>query len=174
MTHVVTRRIEIDAGHRLSTHGSKCRNLHGHRYVIEAEATATALHGSGEQSGMALDFAFLKAEMLAAIDEPCDHGLILWSGDVEALAMLAPAGRDPESWTTALAARVATEGFVATTDTRLGWKLYLVPGQPTAETLARHWFDRLAPRVADRSDGLAALTAITVWETPNCKATWRG
>lgn len=173
MSHVVSRRIEIDAGHRLSTHGSKCRNLHGHRYVIEAEATADALRENGEQSGMALDFAFLKTEMRVLIDDPCDHGLILWAGDTDAVSMLAPAGRDPISWVAETAARVETEGFVSTTDTRLGWKLYLVDGQPTAETLARHWFERLAPRVIEKSDGLARLSALTVWETPNCRATWR-
>jgi len=32
----ISRLIEIDAAHRVMTHGSKCRGLHGHRYKIEA------------------------------------------------------------------------------------------------------------------------------------------
>ncbi|MEE8246777.1 MAG: 6-carboxytetrahydropterin synthase, partial [Alphaproteobacteria bacterium] len=39
-TYTVTRRLEIDAGHRVMTHGSKCRHLHGHRYVVEAVCRA--------------------------------------------------------------------------------------------------------------------------------------
>ena len=31
----VTRRLEFDAGHRIPDHRSQCRNLHGHRYVLE-------------------------------------------------------------------------------------------------------------------------------------------
>jgi len=45
-----------------------------------------------------------------------------------------------------------------------------VPFQPTAECLARHWFERLASRVASRSDGMAELVRVSVWETPNCRA----
>ncbi len=53
----VTRRISIDAAHRVSTHGSKCRNLHGHRYMIEATCVARAglLHEDGEQTDMVAD-----------------------------------------------------------------------------------------------------------------------
>jgi 6-pyruvoyltetrahydropterin/6-carboxytetrahydropterin synthase len=52
-------------------------------------------------------------------------------------------------------------------------KLYVIPEIPTAEVLAKHWFYRLKDRVADRSDGHARLTAVKVWETPNCWAVYR-
>ena len=32
---LITRRLEFDAGHRIPSHTSKCRHLHGHRYAIE-------------------------------------------------------------------------------------------------------------------------------------------
>ncbi|MCB0414187.1 MAG: 6-carboxytetrahydropterin synthase, partial [Bdellovibrionales bacterium] len=31
----VTKQIDFEAGHRLPFHHSKCKNLHGHHYVIE-------------------------------------------------------------------------------------------------------------------------------------------
>lgn len=143
---LVTRRIGIDAGHRIMNHGSKCRHIHGHRYEVEATCAAARPHASGEQQGMVLDFGFLKEEMLAVIDAPCDHGFLAQIGDGALLAMFAPDGRDAAAWQAELAARVA------------------------AEELAAHWFSRLAPRVAARSDGLAALVNLRVWETPNCHA----
>ncbi len=174
MTFTVTRSIGIDAGHRIATHGSKCRHMHGHRYTIEAACRAVALHRDGEQTDMALDFGFLKEEMLAAIDAPCDHGFILACDDDEALALFAPEAAALASWLDGLRREVAAAGFALPEGCRLGQKLYVVPFQPTAERLARHWFERLAPAVARRSDGLAELAAVKVWETPNCWAEYGG
>ena len=173
MTFSVTRRIAIDAGHRIMTHGSKCRHLHGHRYQIEATAEAKTLRDHGEQTGMVIDFSFLKDEMLAEIDSPCDHGFIACCDDADLLRLFAPEGSDPDIWQTALRHEARSQGFAIPEPCKLGAKLYVIPGQPTAETLARHWFERLAPRVVARSDGLATLTAVTVRETPNCRAEYR-
>ena len=35
MVTLVTKVIEIDMGHRVPNHKSKCKNLHGHRYRFE-------------------------------------------------------------------------------------------------------------------------------------------
>jgi 6-pyruvoyltetrahydropterin/6-carboxytetrahydropterin synthase len=174
MKYRVTRRIDIDAGHRIMTHGSKCRHLHGHRYAVEAVCEAAILHGDGEQSGMVVDFGFLKEEMLAAIDRPCDHGFIAALEDRDLLAMFAPDGIATQDWLDGLAAEVAQSGAAVTTRTRLATKLYVVPFQPTAECLARHWYGLLARPVEVRSDGMARLVAIRVWETPNCLAEYAG
>ena len=88
----VTRQIFIDAGHRVLTHGSKCRNLHGHRYMIEAVCEAGRLQEAGEQSDMVLDFGFLKDEMMAVIDAPCDHGFLAHVNDDQLLSMFRPDG----------------------------------------------------------------------------------
>lgn len=165
----VTRRIEIDAGHRIMTHGSKCRHLHGHRYGIEAVCEAADLHHDGEQTDMVVDFGFLKEEMLKAIDEPCDHGFIAALADAELLTMFAPPG-DASAWLADLMARVQSDGEATTTDTRLMTKLTVVPFQPTAECLAKHWFHKLSIPVGTRSGGTARLVAVRVYETPNCAA----
>ena len=43
---IVRRQIGIDAGHRVMTHGSKCRNMHGHRYTIEAHCQTGQMSGN--------------------------------------------------------------------------------------------------------------------------------
>ncbi|RAU21715.1 6-carboxytetrahydropterin synthase [Paramagnetospirillum kuznetsovii] len=166
----VSRRIEIDAGHRIMTHGSKCRNLHGHRYVIEAECEARQLHADGEQTDMVVDFGFLKEEMMRLIDAPCDHGFIAASADDELLSLFAPQGRDADPWLAEIRGKVAASGAALTVETRMLTKLYVVPFQPTAECLAKHWYGLLAEPVKSRSDGCARLVSLRVWETPNCMA----
>src|SRR6478672_5790920 len=79
-SHTVSRRIEIDAAHRVPDHTGKCRNLHGHRYLVEAVCRGQ-LGAEGHESGMVIDFGFLKQEMVDVIDARCDHAIILWSGD---------------------------------------------------------------------------------------------
>ncbi|MCC5858811.1 MAG: 6-carboxytetrahydropterin synthase [Ectothiorhodospiraceae bacterium] len=169
MTHRISRRIEIDAAHRIPEHGSRCRHLHGHRYVVEALAESVTLVDAGVQRGMVLDFSFLKELMIAEIDRPCDHGMMLWVEDHQVLDRLAPE-RAGEQWQQSLRDVVAEQGYCETCDNALGTRLYLLPEPPTAEVLAEHWFARLAPGVRDRSHGRARLVRVTVWETPNCRA----
>ena len=172
ISFTITRRIGIDAGHRIATHGSKCRHLHGHRYTIEATCRSRALRASGAQTDMVLDFGFLKDEMLKHIDAPCDHGLVLSVDDTDLLSLFLPDGQSFSVWHSALRAEVAERGFAATAATRFAQKLYLIGPQPTAECLARHWFEVLAPVVRARSDSHAELLQVRVEETPNCWATF--
>jgi 6-pyruvoyltetrahydropterin/6-carboxytetrahydropterin synthase len=172
MSFTITRRIGIDAGHRIATHGSKCRHLHGHRYTIEATCRAAALRPSGEQAGMVLDFGFLKEEMLKRIDTPCDHGLILSIDDTDMLALFCPDGEAFGAWQAALRGEIAARGGAAPDRCRAHQKLYVIAAQPTAECLARHWFDILAPAVRQRSESHAELVRVRVEETPNCWATF--
>lgn len=162
--HLITREIGIDMGHRVTHHGSKCRNLHGHRYTIQATC-AGPLFEAGEQQGMVLDFGFLKDEMMNEIDTPCDHGTALWCRDP--FMNLFFTKFDVETLSLVIAT-CEHEGSVEITS-EFG-KTYLVPFVPTAENLAKHWFERLKPRVAERTEGKARLLKIKVWETPNCSA----
>lgn len=174
MSFRITRFIDIDAGHRIMTHGSKCRHVHGHRYRIEAECEAPDVQPSGEQTGMVLDFGFLKDEMTKIIDQTCDHGFIAALDDAELLTMFAPKVEQADAWIAELTHTVSTQGFACTEHTRLSTKLYVVPFQPTAECLARHWFKLLQEPVSRRSGGVAWLTKIRVWETPNCVGEFGG
>jgi 6-pyruvoyltetrahydropterin/6-carboxytetrahydropterin synthase len=172
MVHTIARRIEIDAGHRIMTHGSKCRHIHGHRYTIEATCRDTnkQLHESGTQTDMVLDFGFLKEELMDHIDAPCDHGFITAHDDLQVLEMFSPQDREFDEWVSWVRKEVERQGYCSTEKTRLQSKLYVIDTQPTAERLARHWYGRLHDAVVNRSDGVAKLDKIRVWETPNCWA----
>ncbi len=168
MTLRMSKQIGIDAAHRLPNHGSKCRNLHGHRYEIEAvcELSVSEQNEHFHTSGMIMDFSFLKEEMMGTFDAPCDHGLILTVEDEAMLFILCPEGESYEAWVEVIRSEVQTEGYFFTNHNRLASKLYVIAHQPTAENLARHWFGRLQARVHARSEGLARLVKIGVWETP--------
>jgi len=172
MEHLITREIGIDAGHRVTYHGSKCRNLHGHRYTIQATCKG-ALFEAGEQQGMVLDFGFLKDEMMNEIDEPCDHGTILWDKD-PLLSTFIPNLKPGSKGLAILERLIASQGYVELPHNNvlvpICGKMYVVPFVPTAENLARHWYERLQPRVEERTGGAATLDNIKVWETPNCSA----
>lgn len=71
-----TRRIEIDAGHRLLGHEGKCRHAHGHRYAFEVEVTAPL-----DAVGRVLDFSVIKERLGAWLDERWDHAFICQAGD---------------------------------------------------------------------------------------------
>ena len=74
-----TRKIEFDAGHRLMNHESKCRYVHGHRYIIEATFTAPEL----DRVGRVIDFAAIKEKLWNWIENNWDHTIILYKQDKE-------------------------------------------------------------------------------------------
>tara|TARA_Y100000588_G_scaffold166640_1_gene180552 strand:- start:2308 stop:2694 length:387 start_codon:yes stop_codon:yes gene_type:complete len=117
---------------------------------------------------MVIDFSFLKDEMMRHIDEPCDHGFIITIEDAELLKMFCAPDVNFEVWLSSIADKLEQFGFCETTDTRLSTKIYVIVQQPTAESLAAHWFHRLAGPVRERSNGVAMLTRVRVRETPNC------
>ncbi len=169
-TYTITRSIGIDMGHRVFTHGSKCANIHGHRYEITAVCRATKLHKEGVQSDMVLDFGFLKGLMIDHIDYTCDHGMCLSVDDpwldkflhhenvTHLKQQLSGIKAQPH---------VLIHGIPGTQT-----KLVVVPFIPTAERLAEWWFGLMELEVDKCSRGLAQLQSIEVWETPNCSASF--
>ncbi len=115
-----TRRLQFCAGHRVHQHESKCRNLHGHNYVVLLEAAGTA--NPLDELGRVIDFGSLKQRFGDWIEERWDHGMILWEQDSEALAAVRGVGEQ---------------------------KLFLLPHNPTAENLARYLLEQVGPRVLE-------------------------
>lgn len=166
-THLISREIGIDVGHRVMDHGSKCANLHGHRYKIQAWCRGP-LYSAGEQNGMVLDFGFLKEEMMNLIDDRFDHAFMFCIKDAVCGPMF---GLDNPKFAQQVDAMLAEEQMFYGKNPA-GLKICILPVVPTAENLARVWFDLLQPRVTVRTKGQGTLTAIKVWETPNCWASY--
>lgn len=112
----IVRRIAFCAGHRVSGHESKCRNLHGHNYV----AFFHAIPRRGlDDLGRVIDFGVLKQRLNGWIEAHWDHGLILWERDEEAIAA---------------ARQIAHQ------------KVFLLRANPTAENMAYELLHEIAPR----------------------------
>jgi len=74
----ITRRLEFDAGHRVVGHETKCKNVHGHRYVAEITVEAQEL----DHIGRVIDFGAVKELVGGWIDRYWDHGYIANPDDV--------------------------------------------------------------------------------------------
>lgn len=170
MGFTISKDIELDAGHRVPTHGSKCRHIHGHRYKVRAVCEATSLILDGEQEGMVLDFGFLKALMLDHIHDPCDHGYIAWVEDEYFWRYMVgdERGHAPKK----VYKDLQRQGY-AQLNPSPECKFYIIGFVPTAEHLAAHWFMRLRKDIKERSYGVATLKEIVVWETPSSTATFK-
>src|SRR5579859_8006081 len=78
----IIKSIEWDMGHRIPNHDSKCKNLHGHRYRLEATFEGkTNVSKGAPKEGMVLDFADLKSLLISEVHDVCDHGFMYWEGD---------------------------------------------------------------------------------------------
>ncbi len=138
----ITRHLEFDAGHRIPNHASKCKHLHGHRYVIECTLTGAIHADRGQQDdGMVLDFGLVKEIMNRVVVEKWDHAFLVWEQDDVVCDMLA---------------------------TIPGHKTVVLSVVPTAENLARTAFDLLAPAIATTYGSTLHLKRVRLYETPNC------
>ena len=137
----IQKEIEIDMGHAVTNHNSKCKHLHGHRYRILVTVD-DKLVSSGSSEGMVIDFSDLKKAMMDVIDRQFDHAFVLWQ-------------EDPRAGLIQQAHEMWHNDFD---------KLTLLPFVPTAENLATYWFGLMRGVLLD--DYGIRLYQIDVWETP--------
>lgn len=170
MSHMIMRHIEIDAGHRVPEHSSKCRNLHGHRYRVEAHVLGEDLCSQGSEEGMVMDFGFLKEELMS-VHDLADHALMIKFNDPLLETLHPDLSVDVNKAFADLDKKDLEREYVwDNTLSHRGLTLYVLFCTPTAENLARHWFLLMDDRIGIRSNGRAKLHKVRVWETPNCYA----
>lgn len=144
----VTRRLEFDAGHRIPDHRSQCRNLHGHRYVLEVTLTGDIVSEPGaSDNGMLMDFSEIKSIAQAHIVEVWDHAFLVYEGDV------------------------AVHDFLQSLP---GHKTVVLDRIPTVENLAAIAYETLAPHYHGHYGNNLRLTRVRLYETPNCWADCEG
>ena len=61
--YALKTRAHFDSAHFLYGYDGKCKNIHGHRWVIEAEITGETLQKDGFQRDMLIDFGDFKREV---------------------------------------------------------------------------------------------------------------
>ncbi|WWO95294.1 MAG: 6-carboxytetrahydropterin synthase [Candidatus Dasytiphilus stammeri] len=160
----INRKIEIDAGHRIKAHTSKCRNLHGHRYKILVTLSSKQLISDGSQTGMVMDFGFIKEVMKESIDSTCDHAIIVDAEDEYLVTIL-------DIVSSARQVKHSKNAALIYNPEKL--KIYLVPFSPTAEYLAKHWYEILSLKLSTQQINhitRLSIDSVRVYETPNCWA----
>ena len=140
----ITRKLEFDAGHRIPDHRSQCRNLHGHRYVIEITLEGDLVEAVGAPDrGMVMDFADVKSLAMEHLVGQWDHAFIVYEGDQQVRDFLA---------------------------SMPGHKTVVLDCIPTVENLAVVAF-RILSEVYDAHYGVnLRLKHLRLYETPNCWA----
>lgn len=148
----ITRKFEFDAGHRVLRHESKCKNLHGHRYVLEVTVEADEL----DELGRVKDFSELKSVVGSWIDANWDHNTLLHRDDpllwVETSTNVKPINKDQLIRLVGRLPYVMKEGR-----------------NPTAENMVLEFVDRW-PQIYVKTD--LRLVHVRLYETPNCWAEW--
>lgn len=138
---LITRRLEFDAGHRIPSHASQCRHLHGHRYAIEVTLSGAIIRTEGAaEEGMVMDFSEVKRIANRMVVEPWDHAFLAYQGDRAVLDFLA---------------------------TLPGHKTVVLPCVPTAENLAAEAFRLLDGAYRDTYGNQLRLERVRLYETPN-------
>ena len=140
----ITRKLEFDAGHRIPDHRSQCRNLHGHRYVLEITLQGDLADTEGAPDrGMVMDFADIKSLANTHLVDLWDHAFLVYEGDTSVVQFLA---------------------------TLPGHKTVIIDRIPTVENLAALAYDKLATVYDGHYGRDLRLVQIRLYETPNCWA----
>ncbi len=149
---LISKSIEFDAAHRVPRHGSKCRNVHGHRYKVTAFCRGTIVteHGAADE-GMLVDFGDLKQFMITEIHDVLDHGIMIYRQDVNLLE-----------------AMFKLQEFEAD----FIFRIEEFPYVPTAENIARWCFGKLNPLVEHHFRENLILDRVEVQETPTSMASY--
>lgn len=158
---LITKTIEIDMGHRVPNHKSKCRNLHGHRYKIEVGVDDKVINEKGvSNEGMVIDFSDLKEIMMREIDAEFDHSSIFYQGDnLGRLIHFLTIKGDKRN------VSVMEGVYIEMIEEKLN--IHLVDFVPTAENLAKHWFELIEKPLQEKG---IKLSYVKVWETPTSTA----
>lgn len=141
---LITRRLEFDAGHRIPSHNSKCRHLHGHRYAIEITLSGDIITETGAaEQGMVMDYSEVKRIASTELVEKWDHAFLVYSNDLKLLQFL---------------------------ESLENHKTVVLDAPPTAENLALIAFQTLDAAYQDIYGNHLRLEQVRLFETPNCWA----
>lgn len=108
--------ISFDSAHFLSGYEGKCKNIHGHRWLVKAEIKGEGLDKEIRTKDMLCDFSALKAD-LSRETALFDHAFIIEKNSLKPPTLAA----------------LYDEGF----------KITEVDFRPTAERFSKYFYDRL-------------------------------
>jgi 6-pyruvoyltetrahydropterin/6-carboxytetrahydropterin synthase len=134
----ITTRLEFDAGHRIPNHKSQCRNLHGHRYVLEITLSGDIIsQKEASENGMVMDFSDVKKIARESVVDVWDHAFLEDKAVLDFLNSLP------------------------------NHKTVIFPSVPTAENMAAEAFKILRNQYKDTYGNHLTLERVRLFETPN-------
>ncbi len=137
----ITTRLEFDSGHRIPNHKSQCRNLHGHRYVLEITLSGDIIkQENASENGMVMDFSDVKAIAKESVVNVWDHAFLVYQHDADVLNFL---------------------------NSLPDHKTVVFPTVPTAENMALEAFKILKSKYHDNYGNHLKLEKVRLYETPN-------
>ena len=137
----ITTRLEFDAGHRIPSHKSQCRNLHGHRYAIEITLSGDIIQQEdASENGMVMDFSDVKAIARRSVVDVWDHAFLVYKHDKVVLDFLKLLPKH---------------------------KTVIIQSVPTAENMAAEAFRILQAQYRDTYGNHLKLERVRLYETPN-------
>jgi len=140
-TMEITTRLEFDAGHRIPNHNSQCRNLHGHRYVIEITLNGNIItEENTSENGMVMDFSDVKRIAREHVVDCWDHAFLVYKNDQPVLNFL---------------------------NSLPNHKTVIFNQVPTAENMATEAFRILQDQYQDLFGNQLKLSRVRLYETPN-------
>ena len=145
----VTKEFKFCAAHRLMGHDGLCKNIHGHNYVVLVTIESSKLNSQG----MVVDFNRVKETVGKWIDANWDHALLYSARDQ-------------------LIGRIVREmsGMAEAQAEALVQRAYKMPGNPTAETMAKHRLEDVIPDMLMGIDSGLTCICVKVYETPTSSA----
>ncbi len=139
----ITRKFEFDAGHRIPNHKSLCRNLHGHRYVLEVTMQGNIIDNqTASDFGMIIDFGEIKNLIKENLIDKWDHAFLVYEQDTMVLHLL--------------------QGIP-------DHKTVILKQVPTAENLVNIAFNAIDTLLKQHVPNVQ-ITHAKLFETPNCWA----
>lgn len=80
---LICKKFEFCCAHRILGHEGKCKNLHGHNYVLDI--CFKSLNDSLDELGRVIDFKKIKSRVNKWLNENFDHNVIVYRNDHELL-----------------------------------------------------------------------------------------
>ncbi|MDO5038567.1 6-carboxytetrahydropterin synthase [Clostridium sp.] len=150
MSYFLEGEESFDSSHFLKGHSGKCKNLHGHRWRVKYGLKAENLIESGSSKGMIIDFSDIK-NIIKEYFKNYDHALIFTDENV-----------------------TNEERIFIDACRRMNFKIVNISVRSTAENMCKLFFCELENELSKViKNKNFKIDYITVYETPNNKATYR-
>jgi 6-pyruvoyltetrahydropterin/6-carboxytetrahydropterin synthase len=85
----ISKEFSWSMAHMLANHSGKCKNIHGHTYVMQVELERIdggTIHAPGETDhGMVMEFYDVKKIISELIVDSLDHAFLYWIGSTDDL-----------------------------------------------------------------------------------------